>query len=65
VARSGPSLLQFLDEMQPLERMADHPLRMPIAEKYKVRHMQWELESVQVTTDHDCAGHGPCDDGQD
>ena len=31
----GPSLLEFLDELQPSARFYDMPLRFPIADKYK------------------------------
>jgi len=31
----GPSLLEFLDQLQPAQRYFDMPLRFPIADKYK------------------------------
>mmetsp|Transcript_2082 Transcript_2082/g.4741 ORF Transcript_2082/g.4741 Transcript_2082/m.4741 type:complete len:593 (-) Transcript_2082:69-1847(-) len=31
----GPSLLEYLDELQPSQRFFDMPLRFPIADKYK------------------------------
>eukprot|EP00299_Pterocystis_sp_00344_P010530 c4725_g1_i1.p1 GENE.c4725_g1_i1~~c4725_g1_i1.p1 ORF type:complete len:608 (+),score=168.00 c4725_g1_i1:32-1825(+) len=34
---SGPSLLGYLDEMKPPERLYDRPLRLPISAKYKDR----------------------------
>jgi len=35
----GPSLLEYLDEMKPPERLFDKPLRLPIMAKYKDRGM--------------------------
>uniref|UniRef100_A0A7S0I3M1 Tr-type G domain-containing protein n=1 Tax=Hanusia phi TaxID=3032 RepID=A0A7S0I3M1_9CRYP len=32
---NGPSLLEFLDQLQPAQRFFDLPLRFPIADKYK------------------------------
>ncbi|EGD75654.1 eukaryotic polypeptide chain release factor 3 [Salpingoeca rosetta] len=32
---SGPSLIEFLDELPPIPRLLKHPVRMPITEKYK------------------------------
>lgn len=32
----GPSLLEYLDNMQALDRKTNAPLMIPIAEKYKV-----------------------------
>ena len=33
---NGPSLLEFLDDLEPSARFFDMPLRFPIADKYKV-----------------------------
>lgn len=32
---SGPSLLEYLDSLEPIKRPVDQPLRLPINEKYK------------------------------
>ena len=32
---TGPSLLNYLDEMQPISRMPEGPLRLPIVDRYK------------------------------
>ena len=34
---SGPSLLEYLDEMKPPERLYDKALRLPIVAKYRER----------------------------
>ena len=43
----GPSLLQVLDEMKPLDRLTSAPLRIPIIDKYRDRGATVALGKVE------------------
>jgi len=43
----GPSLLQVLDEMKPLERLTSAPLRIPVIDKYRDRGATVALGKVE------------------
>jgi len=36
-AYSGPSLIQYLENLPPISRMDEGPVRLPIVDRYKVR----------------------------
>lgn len=45
---NGPSLLEALDNMKPLERLDNWPFRLPIIDKYKERGLLWVHGKVET-----------------